>query len=42
MSEDVRQQYFKAVQDDYNKRLKAAEKKAKKSKTDDSSSKDDE
>jgi hypothetical protein len=38
MSEDVRQKYFKAVQDDYNKRLK----KAKKSKTDDSSSEDDE
>jgi hypothetical protein len=40
--EAMRQQYFKAVQDDYNKRLKAAEKKAKKSKTDDSSSEDDE
>lgn len=40
--EAMRQQYFKAVQDDYNKRLKAAEKKAKKSKTDDSSSDDDE
>lgn len=42
MSEDVRQKYFKAVQDDYNKRLKAAEKKARKSKTDDGSSEDDE
>jgi hypothetical protein len=40
--EAVRQQYFKAVQDDYNKRLKAAEKKSKKSKKDDSSSSSDE
>lgn len=36
--EAVRQQYFQAVQDDYNKRLKAADKKSKKSKNDDSSS----
>lgn len=40
--EAVRQQYFKAVRDDYNKRLKAAEKKSKKSKDDSSSSSDDE
>ncbi len=36
--EAVRQQYFKAVQDDYNKRLKADDKKSKKNKKDDSSS----
>lgn len=41
MPEAVKQQYFKAVQDDYNKRLKAAEKKTKKSKNDDSSSSSD-
>lgn len=40
--EAVRQQYFNAVRDDYNKRLKAAEKKSKKSKDDTSSSSDDE
>jgi len=42
VSEEVRQKYFKAVQDDYNKRLKAAEKKSRKSKNDDSSSSSDE
>ena len=41
VSEAVKQQYFKAVQDDYNKRLKAAEKKSKKSKNDESSSSSD-